>query len=132
MEEVRKQKRGKGEGPPRKRKKKNQLEGQIQGQIPLQGLPLGLDPLATGEKGQQVDMSLSPEKLVKKRIRKTKKEKLLAEEGNLDGAFDLFMNQLRQLAPVPLMEPLVSHMYAICSLPGLSSTTNSKFFLITQ
>ena len=127
MEEARKQKRTKGDGPPRKRKKKNQPEGQVQGQLPLQSHPLGIDPTATGDKGQQIDMGVSPEKVVKKRMRKTKKEKLQAEEGNFDGAFDLFMQQLKQLPPVPLMEPLVSHMYAICSLPGMSATTNSKF-----
>ena len=135
MEEVRKQKRqGKGDGAPRKRRKKSeiqaqmaaQMQGQLQGQIPGQGLPPGIDPmaLAIGDKGQQVDIGASPEK--KKRQRKTKKEKLMMEEGNLDGVFDIFLQQLKQLPPVPLMEPLVSHMYAICSVPGMTSTTDSK------
>lgn len=136
MDEVRKQKRqGKGEGAPRKRRKKSeiqaqmaaQMQSQLQGQIPSQGLPPGVDPMALvmGEKGQQVDMGASPEK--KKRQRKTKKEKLMMEEGNMDSVFDVFMQQLKQLPPVPLMEPLVSQMYAICSVPGMASTTDSKY-----
>ena len=139
MDEVRKQKRqGKGEGAPRKRRKKSeiqaqmaaQMQGQLQGQIPGQGpgLQPGIDPmtLVMGEKGQQVDMGGgSPEK--KKRQRKTKKEKLMMEEGNMDSVFDVFLQQLKQLPPVPLMEPLVSQMYAICSVPGLASTTDCKY-----
>ena len=141
MDEARKQKRqGKAEGAPRKRRKKSeiqaqmaaQMQSQLQGQIPGQGQGLqpGVDPmtLVMGDKGQQADLGASPEK--KKRQRKTKKEKLLMEEGNIDSVFEVFMQQLKGLPPVPLMEPLVSQMHAICSVPGMAANSDSKWISI--
>ena len=65
----------------------------------------------------------SPEKEKKKARKKTKKDKTIDME-NVETILETFNQQLKQLPPVPLMEPYVGHSYAICTLAGASSNIN--------
>lgn len=141
MEEAKKQKRKNGDGTTKKRKKKKEeAAAQQMGGFPgPMDQPMGVfDPqnIMDAPSGQllegQQPVLMSPEKEKKKqRIRKSKKEKAVAEgqvqeAATHDNLFETLSLQLKQMPPVPLMEPFVGHTYSICSLAGSSPFTNCK------
>lgn len=137
MEDARREKRKNTEGTPRKRKKKKDMleqeklqalqaahaqgQGQLIGPFDPQNIDKvpGLDSLPMG--------LMTSEKEKKKRIRKAKKEKIAAEGAeNVDIIMENFYQQLKQLPPVPLVEPDVGHTNTICSLAGSATDVNGN------
>jgi hypothetical protein len=136
MEDARREKRKNPDGTPRKRKKKKDMIEQEKQQASQaaqgQGQFLGpFDPQNLDQAPPSLPpVLMSPEKEKKKRIRKGKKDKVAAEGvENVDIIMENFNQQLKQLPPVPLMEPDVGHTYTICSLAGASTDVNGKSFI---
>ncbi|XP_052804919.1 histone-lysine N-methyltransferase 2D-like isoform X3 [Mya arenaria] len=144
LEDMRKVKRKGTDGTPKKRTKKKKDTGQQQ-VVALQGHdPLGIfEPPSGADKslahapvfpgGGEFGVVSPPE--VKGKKRRKKKEKVV--EGGGEGVaqeslYETFNLQLKQLPPVPLVEPFVGHMHAICSPAGAAHDATGESQLCGQ
>lgn len=146
IEEAKKQKRKNSDGTTKKQQKSKKAKAAAAAAAqPVGGFPGPMDqPMGVFDPQNIMDtppgqlfegqppMLMSPEKEKKKqRKTKSKKEKAAAEGQGQENAahdnlFETLSLQLKQMPPVPLIEPFVGHTYAICSLAGSSPFTNCK------